>query len=267
MAQDDRDENGKQIDPRLFVGSVRKAMSVMEAFDDLEPSMSLTRIALKTELGRSAAQRFVYTLEVLGYLRRDPKTLEYALSNRALIFARNILTANTAVERAFPHMAELAEETGETVSWLEYDAGHVLVLNSAPSPHRSAVVLPIGARFDALTASSGLLFLAEMPPDAVAVLFEAADAATRSRLGDIDLTRYMDLLRSTRERGYAITEKDIDQSSLSVSVPVHDLNRRIVAAANVSVLRARTGPEKLRSEILPALQAMVQALGSETARA
>lgn len=266
MEQPETKEEPSTVDTRLFVGSVRKAMAVMEAFDETEPAMSMTRIAAKTGLGRSAAQRFVYTLETLGYLRRDARTLEYRLSNRALLFARSILTSHAAIERAFPSMVKLAETFGETVSWLEYDAGQVVVLSSAPSPHRAAVVLPIGARFDALTSSSGHLFLADMRREIVVGMFEDAGPSVRARLGDLEADSYVDLVRSEAARGYALTEKDMDIGSMSLSVPVRDLHNQVVAAINVSVLRARTGPEKLLSEIVPALNELVQTLDADLFR-
>src|SRR5688572_23729816 len=64
----------RDVDPRLFVGSVEKGMRVLRAFYNQSTPLSLTEVAERTGLGRSAAQRFIYTLKALGYLRQDPKT-------------------------------------------------------------------------------------------------------------------------------------------------------------------------------------------------
>ncbi len=59
------------VDPRLFVASVEKALRVLGVFDREHPRLTLAEIAARTALGRSATQRFVYTLhrrhETLGH--------------------------------------------------------------------------------------------------------------------------------------------------------------------------------------------------------
>lgn len=241
------------IDPRLFVSSVQKAMLVMEAFTREDRAMSIARIADKTGMGRSAAQRFVYTLEKIGYIRRNPDTREYRLSNRAFRFVQSILSANTTLDASFHLLTRLAEQTEETVSWVELSDQEIVVIASVPSPNVSAVNLPVGSRFAALTASSGQMFLADLPPETVRRHFEGADEATRNRLGGIGFDDYMAHLHRCRDAGYALTEKDVDFSSLSVSAPVRDYRGTVIAAINISILRARMQPDEVRARVVPLL--------------
>lgn len=251
-----------EIDTRLFVGSVRKAMRVMEAFDHEERAMTLSRIADKTGLGRSAAQRFVYTLEILGYLRRDPETLAYQLSNRAFRFVRNILSANTTLDKSFHLLSRLAEQTGEAVSWVEREDNEIVIISTIPSPNRTAIALPVGARFGILTAASGQLFLADQSPDAVRVIFDGADAVARARLGDQTAEAYLAMIAREKAQGYSFTEKDFDLSSLSISAPVRDFRGRMIAAINVSILRARMQPDEVRAQLVPLLLQTAEAVSA-----
>lgn len=225
------DKAGSEIeiagaDPRLFVHSVRKAMLVLEAFDTNEPAMTLQQLTERTGLGRSATQRFVHTLEVLGYLRRDPKTLRYRLSNRAFLFVRSILSANTALERCFYLLSRLAEQTGETVSWLERDGDAVVVIGTIPSPHRTAIVLPVGTRLNLSQSCAGRFF---------------AEASAPSRD------------QEALARGWALTEADLGPGSLSAAAPVRDIRGTVIAVINVSILRDRMTPEDAQVRVLPAL--------------
>src|SRR3954470_8209118 len=70
----------------LFVQSVEKAMKVLTAFDGSKRQLSLSEIAVLAELDNSAAQRFTYTLSMLGYLVKDATTRKYELSVRLLDF-------------------------------------------------------------------------------------------------------------------------------------------------------------------------------------
>ncbi|GHC78873.1 IclR family transcriptional regulator [Limoniibacter endophyticus] len=241
------------IDPRLFVSSVQKAMLVMEAFTREDRAMSIARISDKTGMGRSAAQRFVYTLEKIGYIQRNPDTREYRLSNRSFRFVQSILSSNTTLDASFHLLTRLAEQIEETVSWVELSDQEIVVIANVPSPNVSAVNLPVGSRFLALTASSGLMYLADMPPETVRQYFDAADEAAHARLGGVDFEGYLARLAHAREAGYAMTEKDVDFSSLSVSAPVRDYRGKVIAAINISILRARMQPDEVRARVVPLL--------------
>lgn len=216
----------KSADPRLFIESVRKAMAVLEAFNAEEPAMTLQRLSERTGLGRSATQRFVHTLEVLQYLKRDPKTLRYQLSNRAFLFVRSILSANSALERCFYLLSRLAEQTGETVSWLERDGDALVVIGTVPSPHRTAIVLPVGTRLDLHESCAGTF------------LRDGTDGS-----GDPDAL----------EQGWAITEADLDRGSMSAAAPVRDVRGNVIAVIYVSILRDRMTLQKAQRCVVPAL--------------
>ncbi|CAM5540559.1 Pca regulon regulatory protein [Frigidibacter albus] len=226
VADMDRDPAG--ADPRLFIQSVRKAMIVLEAFNADEPAMTLQQLTERTRLGRSATQRFVHTLEMLQYLKRDPKTLRYQLSNRAFLFVRSILSANSALERSFHLLSRLTEKTGETVSWLERDGGAAVVIGTVPSPNRTAIILPVGTRLGLPGSCAGLFLLDNSTPPSQAM----SDALAR---------------------GWAMAEADLDRGSLSVAAPVRDVRGKIIAVINVSILRDRMAPAEAQKLVVPAL--------------
>src|SRR5262245_27256136 len=70
-----------------FVQSLARGLLVIRACSDKTPSMTLSDVARQTGLTRAAARRFLYTLEVLGYVRSDgryfsllPKVLDLGYS-------------------------------------------------------------------------------------------------------------------------------------------------------------------------------------------
>src|SRR6266567_1777318 len=123
------------VDERLFVASVEKAMKVLETFDKQARSLSMSDIALRTKMGRSATQRFVYTLETLGYLKRDPATRHYSLATKVFRFAHSVLASNAALESAYQILWQLSEQTRETISWVELDGDEIVVIGNIGSAH------------------------------------------------------------------------------------------------------------------------------------
>src|ERR1700722_15894621 len=103
-------------DSPLFVNSVSKAFAVLMAFGSERRSMSLPEIAEATGMGKSAAQRFAFTLETLGYLRRDPSSRRYRPAPRMLAPGLRYVQADELVEYALPLLSELNRRCMETVN-------------------------------------------------------------------------------------------------------------------------------------------------------
>src|SRR5690349_18170236 len=57
-------------DKKLGVAAVDRALSILSAFVDNEPSLSLSRIAQRTGLYKSTTLRLIDSLEAAGYIRR-----------------------------------------------------------------------------------------------------------------------------------------------------------------------------------------------------
>jgi IclR family pca regulon transcriptional regulator len=227
------------IDERLFVASVAKAMKVLEAFDRTSTNLSLSDIAIRTGLGRSASQRFIYTLERLGYLDRDEPTKRYALSRKVFRFAHQAASSNIGLEAAYPAMRELAEQTRETISWVEVDGAEIVIIATVPSTHISSVNLPVGTRFPALSSSSGQMLLAHSAPSHVEKVWAASHSSVPQRTKAADAAEMMRILETVKGVGFAVTEKNMEQGSISVSAPVHDRAGRAIGAINLSTLTTR----------------------------
>lgn len=247
------------VDERLFVASVEKAMRVLRVFDGQRPWLSLTEIVAMTGLGRSATQRFVYTLHQLGYLRRDEDTRRYGLGTRLLELVKGMLGGHKLLDRSQPLLAELARSTGETVSWVELDGDQIVIVANIPSMHVSHVNLPVGSRFPALSSSSGQVLLWDADRERVAALLEQMDPASRRRLGPGGAKAVAERLASARQAGYAMTEKTLDPHGVSLSAPVRDVSGRVVAAINVSTLISRHDAASARRTLLPLLLAASRA--------
>src|SRR5262245_60765003 len=98
----------------LFVGSVEKAFQVLEAFQDTHRLMSMAELARAAKLDRSATQRLVHTMELLGYIRRMPDSALYGLAPKVLTLSYNYLRSRELIERASPYLLDICHNLGET---------------------------------------------------------------------------------------------------------------------------------------------------------
>ena len=64
----------------LYVQSVEKAFKVLAIFNAQQRALSLTDVTKLTGFNKSGAQRFCYTLEKLGFLRRCHNSSDFELT-------------------------------------------------------------------------------------------------------------------------------------------------------------------------------------------
>jgi len=238
-------------DSRLFVASVSRAMQILETFSAERRCLSIANIAELTGMGRSAAQRFVYTLHCLGYLRKNPATRHYEVTHKVMNLSNSLSGAGSIAADILPILQNMVRETRETMAYVELDNIDIIILKSVRSPQLSSVNLPVGRRFNAISSSSGQVILAHRNPEDVLRVFNLSTDHARQRLGFSTGHEMVSYLETVKSRGYALTEKLEDQHSLSLSVPVRDVTNQVVGALNLSTLSSRHSKDSLTRHFLP----------------
>src|SRR5471032_776734 len=145
--------------------SLEKGLSVLKAFSAQRRSMSLAEVAEAAGMTKSSAQRMVFTLESLGYLRKHSRTRHYQLTPRVLELGFSYLDAHSLIEVANPFLSELTRLTGETSCLTEpagYDMTYIARFVSAGFV---PVHMPIGSRVPMYCTASGRAYLSALPTD------------------------------------------------------------------------------------------------------
>jgi DNA-binding IclR family transcriptional regulator len=250
----DGDRVAAKSDPRLFIYSVEKALRVLYAFNEADRALSIAAIAKKTGFGRSATQRFVYTLEQLRYLRRDPATRLYSLTPRVLDFACTYLGTDPLVAIALRHMSEAADRCGEAFSLTENDDTENVVVARVPSRHPISVNSSLGMRFPAFCSAPGRVILAFLPEAQALDIIDRTDRKPLTEHTVTDRKTLIGLLAKARETGYVLAEEEIIPGTMSVAAPIFDIARRVVGAVNTFVPTVRWSRQKAEKELVPVVR-------------
>jgi DNA-binding IclR family transcriptional regulator len=255
QAKSSKAKSGKAT-PRssLFIGSTEKAFQVLHAFDGPQRHMTLADIARAARLDRSAAQRLVYTLETLGYLRRVADTRNYALTLKVLQFSNSYIRANELIDKASPYLLEISRSLGETTNLHELDGSEIVFVARFPGQHLFNIDIVVGSRLPAFFTASGTAILSRLS-DA-----EQRDILARTALKQItpytqiDPNILMKRVRRAGERGYAVITNETVMGDIAVAAAITDEHGRAVAAINVSVPTSRWTPEKAEAELAQHVQ-------------
>jgi DNA-binding IclR family transcriptional regulator len=254
---------GRARDP-LVVQSVEKAFRVLATFDAPRRTMSLTGIAAATGLDKSAAQRFTRTLEVLGYLRKDPETKRLELTTKMLDLGYRYIRANLLVERAMPYLLHLSKSTEETVNLTVLDGTEILFVSRFMSRHVLSHDVIVGTRMPAYCTAPGIAMLSRLPRDEAVGLLKRSDLkryTPHTTYRTKDLLAKLDL---SAARGYATAFEEFYPGDLSIASAVMDAHGRPVAAINVAVSRVRFAPEEAEAKFSPLVVAAAFSMSDVT---
>jgi len=235
----------------LMVQSVEKAFRVLTAFDGTDRSMSLSEVAQKSELDLSAAQRFVHTLERLGYLRKDPATRRLELTVRSLELGYSYMRGSALVERTMPYLQHLSKTTEETVNLTVLDGTEIVFVSRFMSRHVLNTDVFVGMRLPAYCTAPGMAILSRLPlPDALAVLkgsdLRPYTPSTTWKLEDLERK-----LKASAERGYAVTCGEIYRGDISIGAAVTDASGYPSGAINVAVSTSRYTAAEAEAQFSP----------------
>lgn len=262
----DGERLAEESDQRLFNNSIEKGMRVLHAFGVERRQLNVAEIARTSGLDRSSAQRVVYTLHRLGYLRKDEATRRYRPSSRVLDFGSAYLVTDEPAARLPRYFSLIHRRTGEFVSLNELDGAEIVVVTRLPSRRLFSVNVQPGMRFPAFCTATGRAMLAFLPAETARAVLARSKRKPLTEHTVTDLTAIERALHRVRETGYCITEQEAVAGTTALGVPIFGAGGRPVAAIEFYLPLAEWPRERIERELAPpALEAgreMSRSLGA-----
>ncbi|MCC6869377.1 MAG: helix-turn-helix domain-containing protein [Burkholderiales bacterium] len=247
----------------LFVGSIAKCFTVLEALNAAARPVALTELAALARLERSAVQRITHTLSTLGYLRQHAHTRAFSIAGRMLDFGHTVLATDPVRAAAYAHLAQLNAVTGETVNLMELEGHDIVYVARFPSVHAVSVDLHVGSRLPAFCTAAGRAILARLPEaDARARLAAAPRKAMTARTVT-NLAGLAGVLAEVRNCGYALNDQEAFVGDISIAAALVDRSGAVMGAINIAVPSPRWSVDEVRRQLAPQVVATARAIGAE----
>ena len=249
-------------DSPLFASTLARGLEVITAFRAGNPSMNLPEIAAATGITKSAAQRFAFTLEALGYLRKDPHSKRYQLTPRALSLGFGYLQTDSLIDRASPYLHQLNRECHESCNLSEPDGHEMVFVARFPSHNQVMIPMPLGLSLPMYCTASGRAYLSRLEPQACADLLRAMPRPAQTHATITDLETLQDKIAEARSEGFSSIEGEYFLGDISLAAPIVDAGGMPLGAINISVPASRWGHEEARKAFGPALIHTAHAISS-----
>jgi len=239
--------------PRYGIEALTRGLEILALFSSESPSLSLTEIVATLELNKSTAFRVLSTLEVSGYLERDPATRRYRPGLKVLQLGFTALNGLEVGQVARPYLERLAQRVDETASLGVLDGMRVMYVDRIRNRAIVGVVIGIGSHVPAHCTSLGKVLLADLPPDDLNRRLADADLAAFTSHTITDHRALLSELTLVRQRGYATSDEELAVGLRAVAAPIRNATQKAVAAINVSGPVTSISCERLKAEIVPAV--------------
>jgi DNA-binding IclR family transcriptional regulator len=247
------------------IRAVERALDVLLCFSRQTPQLSMTQVAERLGMNKSAVHRHLATLERMRFVQRDASTGIYQLGVRLLQMAYLALEGNDVRRLAAPFLRRLCDEYRETVDLAVLDDADVVFLAVIESPQRVKLAAAVGQRLPAYATASGKAILAFMPDDAVRrILARGMPTTTEHAAASAEIL--LEDLRHTRERGFALAVQEYEYGIDAVAAPILDHTGQPVASISVAGPTFRLTRERM-IEIGPQVVFAARAIAQELAMA
>lgn len=229
--------------------AVSRAITVLKAFTDAHPRLTLADITRTTRLNKATAYRLVAALEKEGLVARDPGGEAYHLGPEAIALGGRALRASDVRGASRAELEALAHATRETAT-LEILVGRdVLIVDEVISSQLVGSTPSLGTRWPAHATSTGKVLLAfASAAEQNAYLRRALPAFTPRTLASAERLRRE--LAHIRETGIGLVADELEIGYAAAAAPVFNHEGRPVGALCVGGPTARLTPERL-TEIGP----------------
>lgn len=235
-----------------FMTSLARGLAVIHAFQERKRHLTIAQISHRTEIPRASVRRCLHTLIRLGYASTDGRS--YSLLPKVLTLGHAYLSSTPMAEAAQPMLDRLSERLNEACSMATLEGDEVLYVARSSIPLKLiSTNLSIGSRLPAYCTSMGQILLAALDDAGLEEYLDNVTLQVRTSRTLHTVEALREVLLAIRERGWVISDQELELGLRSLAVPLRDPAGQVVAAVNVGTPVSRVTRRELETRFLPVL--------------
>jgi IclR family transcriptional regulator, pca regulon regulatory protein len=242
-------------EPR-YSQSLERGLAILSCFTPTRPVLGIADIADHLGMSRSTTHRYVITLVALGYLEQGASR-KYRLGLRVTDLGMSALNSTGLREHSHPYLQELRQRTSYTASLAVLDGMDILYIDRVRSFRRGQDSIDLnlqpGSRLPAYCTAMGKLLLAYLPDSQQNGLFSSMKLTKRGPNTITSKKALADELAEVRTAGFAVNDQELAPDLYTISAPVRNQDREVVAAINLAAHSSMISLEEMVDALGPHL--------------
>jgi len=224
------------------VGTVRKALDILDLFSGSRPTIGLSEAARLVGRDKATTLRYLNSLESKGFIEQDPHSRSYHLGP-ALVRLAMIREATYPVNKAAQNiLKKLVADTGETAHLSHHGADSLSqIAIEETSVRGTRVYMDPAEPLTFHATASGIAYLSQCPEAKVAALL-ALPLIRHTNSTITSPEAVLELLKAARDQGYAMTIGTFEDDICGIAAPVFGPTGAVCGAVGVATPMSRITP-------------------------
>lgn len=246
------------MDKRDWIAGLEKGLAVIAAFDDAHPRLTASQAGKRCDITRTAARRYLLTLEHLGYVASDGKL--YWLTPRVLRLGSSYLESARLPRIVQPFLQRVTAGTQESAYVSVLDGDDIVYIARNGSARAMNIGYVLGARVQAQVTAAGLLMLSLRPAEWIDNWLATHELTSYTAFTETSKDAMRLQMKQVRAQGWAISEQQLDLNFRGVAIPLRDRHGTLVAAMSMTMPMGFETSQESVSRVLPVMNETAQAM-------
>jgi IclR family pca regulon transcriptional regulator len=240
------------LNKRDWIAGLEKGIRIIEAFNDAHPRLTPSTAARRTGITRTAARRYLRTLQHLGYVESDGQL--FWLTPRVLRLGWSYFDSAKLPRAVQPYLQKISVALGGSTYFAVFDGDDVVFVARDGSNLVQTVGFVLGSRVPANLSAAGIAMLACRSPEEVEgwlagrkfVAYNPYTATTTEAV-----RKHID---TARKNGYSMLEQQLTLDIRGIALPIRKRDGEVVGAISVSLPIGTETAEHALARTLPLLR-------------
>src|SRR5450830_649961 len=215
-----------EVARKNIIDGLGKGLRVIEAFDDEHARLTASETAIRADISRTAARRYLLRL------------------------GQSYLSAARLPRLVLPFIQRLAAECGENFNFSVLDGHEVVYLARSQSNRMVTIGFPVGARVPAHVVTPGPAILSAWEPAAMEAWVAEHEFSTFTANTPTHAEVFRRDVEAARELGYWVAEQQLSSGLRGFAVPIKTRRGECVGAVGATMTMHQSR-EAMVARLLP----------------
>ena len=221
------------------MGTIGKALTLLDILAGMESEAGLTEIALACGYDKATTRRFLVELEKHGFVEQHAQSRKYHLGAAPVRLARIREARYPLLRTALPYVKRLVGQVDETVHLSEYSADRLSTIHVEDSSKAHRVFVDVGTFLPFHATASGLAFIAACSSAEIeAAIAGPLESFTGYTMTDAETFRRN--IAETQANGYSVGQQGMEVGVISAAAAIRAPGMRPVGTLAVAAPVSRT---------------------------
>lgn len=231
--------------PMKLNKSAARTIDLLLLFVSSDKYLTLNNICEMMQLPKSSTFELVQTLVYKGMIEvKDPVLKTYGLSLLAFEIGSAVITNMGVADAARPFIQELNRQTGSTVFLGVEDKGKIVYIDKAENHSTIKPTAKLGSRRYLHTTGLGKALLCAYSDQKIMSILGDEPYPSKTPLSHTNSASILEDARKTRERGYAIDDREDNLDMYCISSAIYNHENEPVASFSVASFYSGMTEEK-----------------------